>query len=129
MDKNGIAYKKKHDLLAVYNRLRTTQGLNEKYLTRDVIIDSIMKQPAPRFYLEPRTIEHIVMSYITGVPNSNSNRNRERDKDLCEAYYRIKNNHPELSGSEIWIRVGEQPAKSFYMSKRSIRDFIFGYRK
>ena len=129
MDKNSIAYKKKQDLLAVYNRLRTTQGINERYVTRDVIIDILMKEPAPRFYLEPRTIEHIVMPQITGVPNSNSNRNHDRDKDLCEAYYRVKDKYPDITGVDLWIKVGEQPAKSFYMSRRSIRDYIFGWRK
>lgn len=126
MDENTLTFLKKRDIIAEYDRLRSTEGLNLKYVTRDAIIELIMRQPAPRFYLEPRTIEHIIMAHLKGK----SSYNPERDKDLYEAFCRVKENSaPNTPMSEIWLRTGEQPAKSFYASARTIRDFIFGYRK
>ena len=125
MDRNTLTYQKRKDIIAVYDRLRTTQGINEKYISRAAIVELLMQQPAPRFYLEPRTVEHIIMAHMRGISSCNP----KRDQDLYEAYLRVKENNPRLPMADIWMKTSEQPAKSFYASARTIRDYIFGWRK
>lgn len=126
MDKNTLTHQKKMDLIAVYDRLRNTQGVNERYITRGTIVELLIQQPAPRFYLEPRTVEHIIKAYEKGKFSYNP----KRDEDLYEAYCRVKEScPPQTPMADIWLLTSEQPAKSFYMSPRTIRDFIFGWRK
>lgn len=124
MEKNGLTYQKRKDLIAVFDRLRTTQGINMNYITRNDIVELLMHQPAPRFYLEPRTIEHLVMRYFKGKKTIMP----ERTKDLYETFCRVREQHPTAPMANIWVMVSEQPAKSFYLSRRCIRDFIFGWR-
>lgn len=124
MDKKGLTYQKKMDIVAVYDRLRSTEGINMNLVPRSSLVDLVANEPAPRFYLEPRTIEHMVMRYIKGIKTPLP----ERTEDLYQAYCRVKEEHPHAKMDEIWYLTSLQPAKSFYTSKRTIRDFIFGWR-
>ena len=122
---NDLTFQKREDLKAVYARLISTQGINLNYVTRETLVDLLMNQPAPRFYLEPRTVEHLLMRYFKGQKTSNPS----RTQDLAEAFRRVRERKPRAPMSDIWLEVSMQPAKSFYMSKRNIRDVIFNYKR
>lgn len=124
MDRYGLTYQKKRDLIAVYDRLRSTEGINMNLIPRSSIIDLIAKEPAPRFYIEPRTAEMLVLKHIKGIRT----RMPERTQDLYEAFLQVREMYPKAKMADIWDKVCEHPAKSFYTSKRTIRDFVYGWR-
>ncbi len=122
--KNELKNQRNKDLIAVMQRIRSEKGINFNYISRDALIDIIMEQPAPRFYLEPRTIEHILMRHFKNLPT----RNKARTEDLYEAFCRVRQKNPYMPMSEIWYLVSLQPAKSFYISPTRIREIIFNFR-
>ena len=125
MKRDTLTIQKRKDLIAAYDRIRSAGGVNMGYVSRDAVIDLLMQEPAPRFYLSPRAIEHDVIRYIKGKPTTNP----ERTKDLHEAYCKVMEKNAHQKMFLVWLDVSMQPAKSFYLSRRSIRDIIYGYRK
>ena len=125
MKRGTLTIQKRKDLIAAYNRIRSAGGVNMEYVSREIVIELLIQEPAPQFYLTPRAIADDVLRYIKGKPT----RNPERSKDLYEAYCRVMETTKQRKMIYVWTEVSLQPAKSFYLSRRSIRDIIYGYRK
>jgi hypothetical protein len=94
------------------------------YISRQTIIELIQEQPAPRFYITP----YMANLYINNIKHRRSKcRKQEMIKDLIENYNRLKAENPDKPKEWLYEHVVEQPAKSFYMSDRSIKEVIFQY--
>ena len=99
---------------------------NVGYIPRSAIIALIQELPAPRFYITP----FMANLYINNIQHRRSRgRKQEMIKDLIENYNRLRAENPSKTKEWLYEHVVEQPAKSFYMSDRSIKEIIFQYRR
>ena len=123
--KNELKNQRNKDLLILVERIRNEKGINMNYISRNAFVEILMQQPAPRFYLEPRTVEHILMNYFK---NERQQIVDARTQDLYEAFCRVREKNPYMPMADVWYLVSLQPAKSFYLSASRIREIIFNHR-
>jgi hypothetical protein len=96
-------------------------------VARDTLIELIMEQSAPRFYITPKMAERYVIGFKQQSPHILNSRKIDMIKDLVSAYETAKNRHKRSSMMMIWRYTVESPAKSFYVTKRVLKEIIFNY--
>ena len=113
----------------LYNQIRRSQ-VNKNLLTRNVIISTILEQPAPRFYILPYQAKVLILRYYNNgckIPENTKPNKREMIQDLIANYERLRNQFPHTPKEKIYEMVVEQPAKSFYMTFARVQDVVFNY--
>ena len=98
---------------------------NVQYMSRQTILDIMQEQSAPRFYLSP----YQASLYILRAYHDNNKNCRKQDMiaDLLENYERLRRLFPEAKKIVLYEMLVEQPAKSFYLSSKRMREIIFNY--
>jgi len=104
-------------------------GVNCRYIDRDMVVRTIANQPAPRFYISPKTAEQHVLRYYRGEVTNKNATTRAMIKDLVENYEILKAEMPNAYHYEIWDALILRPAKRFYLSEASIKSIVYGYTR
>lgn len=102
-------------------------GVNSRYSGWKMYVSLLAKQPAPCFYISPKIAERYVHSYYRGEPVLKTAKGRALIKDLVENYERLKANNPDDYAYQIWDKLVECPAKSFYLKESVIKHIVYGY--
>lgn len=124
---NGLSDERNLVLQGLYNRIIKSH-VNLKMMSRDMIVSVIIEQPAPRFYIAPQRAKWLILYYYRHKDKLPMSGNKKKMiEDLVENYERLCKEFPNTDKEKIYEYVVEQPAKSFYMSHRNIRDVIFNY--
>lgn len=122
MRNNDLQKEKERDLLAAYERVKSVQGVNFKYLNQMDIANLIAEMPAPRFYINEDWAYQLVRLYKNGKI---SGKHKEIAEDLVSHYDRLKMQYPREKVRCLCILAVLCPAKSFYTSAARIKDIIF----
>ena len=129
MEKRILIVERNACLCRRYEELLRVEGVNARYMRRSVFLDILSKESAPRFYISPEWARRYIMSYYGG---SKWMRGRGRLRkamiaDLVEQYERLMQEHPRVSKDWLYMKVVEQPARSFYMSRKRMQEVLFRY--
>lgn len=114
-------------LRKVYSTLYLSSSANSRLISRDLLLDLMMEQPAPRFYITPKMAERYVLGFKKQSSAILSSRKLEMIKDLVSAYERARTRHKGVAKGMLWKYTVESPAKSFYMTKQRLEEVIFNY--
>lgn len=113
----------------IYKRILKS-AVNINSLNNDAIVSIVLEQPAPRFYISPGQAETLISNYYNmgcTFPDNKRTIKQEMTVDLVANYERLRNRFPHTPKDRIYEMVVEQPAKSFYITHRNMRDIIFNY--
>lgn len=113
----------------IYKRILKS-AVNINSLNNDAIVSIVLEQPAPRFYISPGQAETLISNYYNmggTFPDNKRTIKQEMTMDLVANYERLRNKFPHTPKDRIYEMVVEQPAKSFYITHRNMRDIIFNY--
>ena len=117
------------DLQNLYSQIIKSSAVNQRYLTRDVIIDTLTAQPAPRFYICARQAQSYVVGYYKNRGSVNRSNKKAMILNLVQVFEQIRPQNMHLPMSEIWQMVVNHPADSFYLSHQRILEIIYNYRR
>lgn len=112
------------ELRRIYVRIAKESGINNRFLTYKFVAEQIEKYEAPRFYITEHVACLLVCSYYKGQTSHKSKIKQAMVKDLVSVYEEITEKHPNALKFEIWERVVNHPAKSFYMTQGNIIDVL-----
>lgn len=104
-----------------------TSGININYYNWSLVAEMLANQPAPRFYISPKVASQYVFAYYHGTYKLKSEIGRRMIVDLVETYERIKSLGECRYNYEVWNKVVESPAKSFYLKPNTIERIIYEY--
>lgn len=98
-----------------------------KYINIHDICEKVERTPCSRFWISEERASIVVSRMLAGIPlEANILQSR---RDMYEEIYRrvvsLKEIHPEMSTSELCCIVVHQPAPRFYMTTRSVIEYIF----
>lgn len=102
---------------------------DRRHIKKNRMVDMVYRANAPRFYISPKWAEYVVFNYYRGVHVAGSNLRKQMAEDLAANYERLKQEHEDYSQEEIFAMLVCQPAKSFYVSRITIKSIIYGWRK
>lgn len=125
MGEQSLIRQRNIDLQGVYTRLIGVTS-NIQYLSRSTILSIMQEQAAPRFYLTPYQASLYILRGMKG--GNVGYRKQAMIADLIENYERLRREYPEATKTALYEMVVEQPAKSFYLSRKRMREIIFNYR-
>ena len=112
-------------LQEIYKRIRKSH-VNMNLLSRDMIVSTILEQPAPRFYITPDRAKYILLHHNNWQGNKRP-QTQELIDDLVANYERLKAQFPHTPDERLYEMVVEQPAKSFFMTHHRVKEVIFNY--
>ena len=125
MEEKALIELRNEDVRKAYERVsKASVGIN--YISSETIISIVADEPAPRFYISPYWARVIIRNHYKGT---NSCRVKQAMiLDLVENYERLLALKPNMRKKTLYGMVVEQPAKSFYISPRSIKEIVFNYK-
>ena len=113
----------------IYKRIIHSQ-VNKNLLSNDIIVSIVLEQPAPRFYISTSMAKKLIMNHYNGCYIHGGGKRtlkKAMDQDLVQNYERLRAQFPNTPKEKIYEYVVEQPAKSFYLTYRCMRDIIFNW--
>ena len=114
-------------LRKLYSDIIHAQGVNLNYMSRSTILDIIAEQPASRFYITPEIAGWYICQYYSGKMPLMKAHKQQMVLDLVSVYERLRKEHPDMRKWVLYEKVVEQPARSFYMNTKRIKEIIFNY--
>lgn len=120
---NSLAKEKALDVKLAYKRL-CNSGVNKQLMRLDSIVDLLMEQEAPRFYITEKMAERYVLGFKRQSPEVLSSRRLDMIKDLVSAYDRAKERYKNAYMKQIWTYTVNSRAKSFYISRRKMKEIL-----
>ncbi len=119
-------------LKEAYKRIVSAKGVNSMFLNREALLQILIEQPAPKFYISPEWAKRHITAHYKGYPKCLQKRgygkqNNKMIEDLVEQYEKLMQNNPDAPKKWLYENVVLQPAKSFYVSLRRAKEIIFNY--
>lgn len=124
---NLLMLERDEELRNIHKRIVSESGINRKYLTREFVVAQIQKCGAPRFYISEHVACGLVTAHYNRKKTHQAQHKRDMVDDLVHVYEEVRNAFPAAQRGEIWKKVVEHPAKSFYLSPARIMEIIFQY--
>ena len=127
---NSLITERDAKIRELHQQIMRAQGVNRQYIRREVVIDMLAHEPAPRFYISPEWAMRYITAYYGGQSVWIRTRGKERQamiRDLVTNFERLQRENPDKTRQWLYMTVVEQPAQSFYVSKQRIKEIIFNY--
>lgn len=110
------------DLMNVFR-----QQLHEaKFIVMPEIFELVAKSPASRFWVSEERATVVISAMLAGKPllKMRSNK-REMFEEIFQRFLRQRQLQPHLSTLELVSIVVNQPAPKFYLTPRTVGEFIY----
>jgi len=126
MAKRESSYERRRDILEAFNlTLRRMASANPDVLIGDVISETY-KSCAPRFYLTIGSAQRGIKSVLNGTYSFVEKPMTEAMyKELAKRYVSIVPGETDRIRSDVVRVIIEQPAPSFYLTRRSFRKILY----
>lgn len=125
--KDDTLYKQRTQALqALYNRIKSANGVNFRFLKQQSIWEMMAKEPAPRFYITPEYAARYITAYYKHGGRITSG-NAAMIEELVKYYEIYRKLYSNFAKWKIYDMVVNSPAQSFYMSPQRIKEIIFNY--
>lgn len=110
------------DLMHAYRRQLTLAGC----IIMPEIFEKVAQSPARRFWVSEERAAVEVARMLAGRPFSRMRPNkREMFEEIFRRYLALRNLHPGKSLFELVSKVVHQPAPKFYLTPRTVGEFIY----
>lgn len=111
------------DIIDAYFDCMKEVRLNSPYVSKEVVIDELMKRKAPRFYVSYRTAQIVISQMEKGKKVSLHNSNRiEMYSELFRRFLEKKNRN---MGYRILEDIINEEAPSFYVDRHTMNDIVY----
>jgi hypothetical protein len=110
------------DLLRVYRE----QLARASYIVMPEIFALVADSPARRFWVSEERAAIVVSAMLAGkpLPKMRSNK-REMFEEIYRRFLILRSEHPKKSVYELVTAVVNQPAPKFYLTPRTVGEFIY----
>ncbi len=96
------------------------------YIIMPEIFEKVAESPARRFWVSEERAAVEVARMLVGKPFSRMRQNkREMFEEIFRRYLALRDLHPDKSLFELVSRVVHQPAPKFYLTPRTVGEFIY----
>lgn len=110
------------DLLRVYHE----KLASATFIVMPVIFELVAQSPASRFWVSEERAAIVISAMEAGKPLL---RMRDNKREMFEEIYRrytvLREQYPEKSTNELAARIVNQPAPKFYLTARTVGEFIY----
>lgn len=110
------------DLMRVFRQ----KIIEADFIIMPEIFQLVADSPASRFWVSEQRAAIVVSRMLSGKPLS---RMRENKREMFEEIFRrfliLREEHPEKSLFELTSIVVNQPAPKFYLTSRTVGEFIY----
>lgn len=110
------------DLLRVYHE----KLASATFIVMPVIFELVAQSPASRFWVSEERAAIVISAMEAGKPLL---RMRDNKREMFEEIYRrytvLRKQYPEKSTNELTARIVNQPAPKFYLTARTVGEFIY----
>lgn len=120
---NKLFLERAYDVKLAYKKLDNI-GVNKQLMHLESIVDLLMEQEAPRFYITPKMAERYILGFKRQDPAILSSRRIDMIKDLVEVYDKVCARYKRVYRTQLWDYVVNSRAKSFYISRRKFKEII-----
>ncbi len=113
------------DIMRAYR----VQLAKANYIVMPEIFRLVAESPASRFWVSEERAAVEVSRMLVGKPFSRMRANkREMFEEIYRRYLLLREKHPDKSVYELVSKVVRQPAPKFYLTPRTIGEFIYRIR-
>lgn len=111
-----------HDIMRAYRE----QLALAHYIVMPEIFEKVAQSSAKRFWVSEERAAVEVSRMLAGKPFSRMRTNkREMFKEIFRRYIALRDLHPDKSLSELVSIVVHQPAPKFYLTARTVGEFVY----
>lgn len=113
------------DIMRAYR----VQLAKANYIVMPEIFRLVAESPASRFWVSEERAAVEVSRMLVGKPFTRMRANkREMFEEIYRRYLLLREKHPDKSVYELVSKVVRQPAPKFYLTPRTIGEFIYRIR-
>lgn len=113
------------DIMRAYR----VQLAKANYIVMPEIFRLVAESPASRFWVSEERAAVEVSRMLVGKPFSRMRANkREMFEEIYQRYLLLREKHPDKSVYELVSKVVRQPAPKFYLTPRTVGEFIYRIR-
>ncbi len=113
------------DIMRAYR----VQLAKANYIVMPEIFRLVAESPASRFWVSEERAAVEVSRMLVGKPFSRMRANkREMFEEIYRRYLLLREKHPDKSVYELVSKVVRQPAPKFYLTPRTVGEFIYRIR-
>ena len=110
------------DILRAYRQ----QLAKASYIVMPEIFQRVADSPASRFWVSEERAAVVVSRMLVGKPFSRMRRNkREMFEEIFRRFLVLREQYPDKSVYELTSIVVNQPAPKFYLTARTVGEFIY----
>ena len=114
-----------NDIMRVYR----AQLVKANYIVMPEIFRLVAESPAKRFWVSEERAAVEVSRMLAGKPFSRMRQNkREMFEEIYRRFLLLRDRHPEKSVFKLVSIVVNQPAPKFYLTPRTVGEFIYRIR-
>lgn len=114
--------RRNHNLLRVFRRCLA----DSSYVFLPRIFAMVADSPAERFWVSEERATVVISAMFAGKPLPRMRPNKiEMFQEIFHRTLEIRNRHPQRSIRDIVAEVVNQPAPKFYLTPRTVGEYIF----
>lgn len=118
----GFTHQRNCDLLRAYRM----QLAKAKYISMPEIFERVANTPASRFWVSEERAAVEMARMLAGKPFSRMRPNkREMFREIFRRFLKLREQFPEKSVYELASIVVNQPAPKFYLTARTVGEFLY----
>ena len=97
-----------------------------RFIVMPEIFELVAESPASRFWVSEERAAIVIAAMEAGKPLTRMRRNkREMFEEIFRRYLALRDLHPDKSLFELVSIVVHQPAPKFYLTPRTVGEFIY----
>ncbi len=97
-----------------------------RFIVMPEIFELVAESPASRFWVSEERAAIVIAAMEAGKPLTRMRRNkREMFEEIYRRYLIERKNNPRKSVYELVTRIVNQPAPKFYLTPRTVGEFIY----
>lgn len=113
------------DIMRAYR----VQLVKARFIVMPEIFRLVAESPAKRFWVSEERAAVEVSRMLAGKPFSRMRKNkREMFEEIYRRFLLLREEHPDKSVFELVSKVVNQPAPKFYLTPRTVGEFIYRIR-
>lgn len=112
------------DLKAAERTVLERLGDNASYTSRKRILELVLLEPAPRFYVSQEEARKMIGKLICGLPCTRLGLHRNLYTELFLVFKRLSLELPEADRTTLITKAINSPASGFFLTRRTVEEYL-----
>lgn len=117
------------DLKVTERLILTRLGENASYTSRKRILELVMKEPAPHFYISIEMARMVIANMICGKaidrrPLHRKGIKSDMQKEFFEVFSRLSKEFPDADRTTLLYKTINSSASGFFLTRRTVEEYL-----